>query len=138
MRMDIFFYGILLFSLFMVAGTFIYTGVVDTHGLNVSAEDVGFSEVYDKSEGLFDDGSNVKDDILYADVEGSDQTEDSLIKGAFKATKTASSSVGLVAEIMTAVTNKLGIPPFFQAFLTIAIMIGVTFGVIYLVRGILA
>lgn len=130
MKLDQFFIGILILSLMIVSGTFVFQGLINEYDINTTTEEMGFTDVYDVSDELFSDVSAVKNQTLRPDVEGADESEDSLLKGGFQAIKLVPTSFNLVRNIINAVALNIGIPSYFITFIILFFMIAIIFAVL--------
>lgn len=133
MQLKNFMIGILLFSFFLVGGTFMFEGLDKSYDLTVTKDDVGLNDTYNIIDEMYDDVDVMKDESLKADVEGGDQTTDSIIKGAYKAVKLVPNSVRLVNTIIQDISKVMEIPPFITTTIMTLIFIITVFGVIYLI-----
>lgn len=133
MELKNFMIGILLFSFFMVGGSFLFEGMVQSYNLSVTSEDVGFNATHNIINDMYKDTDLMKNNSLKADVEGENETTDSLIKGAYKAIKLVPNSVRLINVVIQDVAMEIGIPNFITTTFVTLIFIITTFGVIYLI-----
>jgi hypothetical protein len=133
MELKNFMIAILLFSLFLVGGSFLFEGMVQSYNISVTSSEVGFNDTQNIINDMYKDTDIMKNNSLKADVEGEDETTDSLIKGAYKAIKLVPNSVRLINVIIQDISKEIGIPLFITTtFITIIFLI-TTFGVIYLI-----
>jgi len=133
MRLDQFLYGILLASLFMFAGSMIFGNAVDNYGLDTNTSDAGFNAVYDVINETYDLSMDMKNDTLGAETEGGDESWESLVKGAYSATRLIGRSFVLAGLMINYVADTLGVPEFFVQFASVAMAIAVIFAIIYLI-----
>jgi hypothetical protein len=125
--------GMLLFSSMVVSGMIFYGGVINSYDLNTTVEDAGFTDVYNISKKIYDDTTIIKNETIRADVEGSDQSIDSIVKGGYKAVKLVPDSISLINKIVNSIVKEIGIPTEFLLFFMSAVMITIIFAVIYLI-----
>jgi len=133
MKLEHFLIGLALFSLVMVSGTFIFAGMIDSYDLDVTTDDIGFNNTYDVADELYDNFGNIKNETLFADVEGGDESADSLIKGGYKAIKNSPKAVSLVGAIFEDISNELNIPQFFVTFAVLILGLSIIFAIIYFI-----
>jgi len=133
MRLDNFLLGVLLASVFIVGGSLIFGDTINTYGLNTTTEDAGFNNVYDTINETYDISMDMKSSTLDAETEGSDESWESLVKGAYGAVRLVRNSFILSDDMLHAVSKHLGVPEFIVDAAIIAILILIIFAIIYLV-----
>ena len=131
------FTGTALFALLMVASMFILGNLITSYDSDKSTSTGGLGEIYNLSQEasseLYGNFDTTKNDTLLADVEGADQSADSLIKGAYKATKNAPKTVSISAKMIGGVARTVGVPTFFVTYTIIFLGVALIFGVVYLI-----
>ena len=137
MKLDSFLISLLVFSVFVVGGSLIWGNMIDTYDLNTTTTSVGanFSDVYNVIDDSYDISQDMKNHTLGAEIEGSDQSWESLVKGSYSAIRLIKNSFTLVGNIMDEIAMALGIPSFFIKAGLVAITISILFAIIYLVFG---
>lgn len=133
MRFDHFLIGLLVFSIFIIGGTFIWGDISRNYDVNTTNDSGGsFSEVYNLTDEMYDLSVDFKNETLAAEIEGGDQSWESLIKGGYSALGLIPTSFKLVGNILNAISKELGIPRFFVDGAVIALIISIVFSVIYM------
>jgi len=128
------FIGVAMFSLFMVAGITLfgeitgkyYPEVQNYSGMNMSK--------YDLYNDLSDDMDDAKSSTYDEDLEGEDETADSIIKGGYKALKKTPQTIKFANDMIQGVGQSTGIvPDYFMNYAYLMLVIGVVFAGIYLI-----
>ena len=135
MRLDKFAIGILVFSAIVISGAFVWSGVISEYDINTTNTSVGanFSAVYNLINDTFNLSQEAKADTLYSDIEGADESWNSMLKGAYKAVKfVAVDAPPLLYAIIFHIFVALHLPPFLAHILVIGFWISILFGIIYL------
>jgi len=131
MRLDNFLISILLFSLFIVVGVLIQTDVISEYDVNQTTD--RFTDVYRTSDDMYNLGQNMKNDTFESDIEGTDQSWESMTKGSYSAVRFIRDSFTIVGDIMDAIAKSIGIPVIFVTFTMIILTTLIVFAIIYLV-----
>jgi len=125
-----------LFAL-IVLGSFLILGNLATTYSSDSVTTGSMGEIQNISEKmnsqLSDEFSAVKDTTLLANVDGGQESEDSLIRGAYKATKNAPTTARLAGKMISAVARALSLPDFVVQSSIIILGISLVFSVVYLI-----
>ena len=126
--------GLLMFSLFVTGCVLVFSNHIDNYELNTTTKtfDANFSEVYNITDDIYDIAQDSKNKTLNAEIEGEDQSIDSIIKGAYSALRLVGNAFVLPGKIIDAVSQAIGIPSFIVKTAKTVILIGVIFGVIAL------
>lgn len=133
MQLDKFIIGILMFSLVIVGGFFVFEGISDSYDLDIDKYDAGYNDTFDISEELYGNVGEIKNATLYSEVEGGDQNWESLIKASYKSITLVPKSINLLFNMINEVAVHMGIPSWLLTFLFAIIMISVIFGIIYMI-----
>ena len=137
MQLHQIFSGIAVFAFMLIGSILILGGLIDTYDVDTSVEGGHLGTLYNLSQDLNNNLSTeyavTKNATLLADVEGGDQSENSLIKGAYKASKNAPNTAKLSVKIVNAVAAAIGVPAFVVQTFTILLGISLVFAVIYLI-----
>lgn len=135
MRLDQFLLGILCISVFLVGGVLIWGNTIDTYDINttITSEGANFSDVYDTIDSTYNLSQDMKAQTLEGDLEGGDESWESMAKGSYSAVRLIKNSFSLIGDILDAVARQIGIPSFFIKAAMTAIAIIIIFGIIYLV-----
>jgi len=136
MRLDKFLIGFLVFSLIITVGVLMISDVNTEYELNKTTDQFDdLSGVYNVSGEMYSLSQDMKEETLEADIEGSDQSWESTIKGGYSSLRLISNSFRLVAEVANALAETIGIPVFFVTTLMVVITILIVFSIVYLVFG---
>ena len=134
MKLEAFLIGFVIFSLFIVGGTFIigdinsnYHDVMDE---NISTAD--FGDTYDTIDDMYNISQDQKSFVLGAELD-EDNIVDSSYKGTFGAVRLVKNTFKLFGNIVNDIADVLHVPTFFITFLMTAITIAVIFGIISVV-----
>jgi tetrahydromethanopterin S-methyltransferase subunit A len=133
MQLDKFVSGVVFAMFLLVAGFFVFQGMVDTHDLDMNMNDSGYNESFEATTDLYADIERIKNETLSPDVEGEDESWTSLIKSSYKSVGLVPTVMNTSAAIITSIANLLGIPSFFVTFGIMGLMIGLLFSIIYMV-----
>ena len=71
--------------------------------------------------------------VIDADVEGADQSWESLVKGTYSAIRLVRNSFTIVGGIMNAMAREIGIPLIFVYSATTILLVSIIFSIIYLI-----
>lgn len=132
MRLDKLLLGLLVFSVFILAGTNI---VLD---LNTKYDDVDIStanfdpELYNYSNGLYDTAEGMDSQTLGGSVE-EDSTEESMFKGSYSAIRQFTNAYTWMGNIINLVAKEIPGLNIFIGFALTAAWLLVIFGIIFLV-----
>ena len=118
--------------MFIVVGALIWGDMINNYNLN-SSQDLASSEVFNITQNMYDETISMKDETLAAELEGEDQTWDSMIKGGYSAVRLIKNSFGLVGGLIGAVGKTFHIPEEITIVAIVAIVLTIIFGIIYLV-----
>lgn len=132
MRLDSWLISIVVFSVIMAGGILVFGNVINNYDVNVNNSEL-FGDVYNKINETYELSQDMKNKTLGAEVEGSDQSWESLIKGGYGATRIVKQSFELVGSILEAIIGKLGVPTMFFHAAMSALTIAIIFAVIYMV-----
>lgn len=133
MRFDQILIGFLLFAFFVIGGTLIITDINSNYD-DVNISDDKFAGVYDKVDEVYGIQQDAQEDTLGGEIEGaSDETFESMTKGSYSAIRLMTGTIPLFTNITNTIATELGIPPFIPKIATIAFMITLIFGLIYLI-----
>jgi len=131
MRLDSFIISLLIFSLFMVVGSMMWYDVISEYELNITTDE--FGDVYNITDEIYDITRDMQGNTIDADVEGEDQSWESLVKGTYSAIRLVRNSFTIVGGIMNAMAKQIGIPLIFVAAATTILLVSIIFSIIYLV-----
>jgi len=132
-RFDQILIGFLLFAFFVIGGTLIITDINSNYD-DVNISDDKFAGVYDKVDEVYGIQQDAQEDTLGGEIEGaSDETFESMTKGSYSAIRLMTGTIPLFTNITNTIATELGIPPFIPKIATIAFMITLIFGLIYLI-----
>lgn len=130
-RLDAFVIGLVIFSLFIVGGTFIISDISNNYGVDMNTSE--FSNTYNTINDMYGLSQDMKNDSLDAEISGSDQTWESMTKGSYSGIrKVVKGSFKLVFDIVNDVADTLQIPAFFVTALILIITLSIVFGLIFL------
>ncbi len=131
MRLDHFIYGTILFSLIVVGGTLMFEDMINTYDINETTD--RFDDVYNITGDLYDISQDMKNDTISGEVEGADQSWESLVKGAYSAITLVTGSFNLIGKIVDDVAEEIGVPPLFRKVAMTILLVAIIFAIIYLV-----
>ena len=125
--------GFLMFSFIVVSTLFVFNDINDSYDMNLNIDD-DFNGTYNKINETYNLGQNIKEDTLGANIEGGEESWESMTKGGYKGTKRSiTGSFTLAGTIMEDISRALGIPSFIITFALTAITLTAVFAVIYMV-----
>ena len=107
--------------------------------MNDNYEDVNmstdkFGGVYDKVDEVYGIQQDAEADTLGGDIEqANDETWESMTKGSYSAVRLMTGTIPLFTNITNTVAAELGIPPFIPKIATIAFLITLIFGLVYMI-----
>jgi hypothetical protein len=132
MRLDSFIISILIFSVFVVAGTNLIVDVNSNYvDVNIDTTDYNLSQ-YSLNNEFNDTSVSMKNKVLGGDVD-EETTENSMFLGAFSSLRLIRSSFEWVGDIMQSLSRALNIPTIFISYGMAAITIMIIFSLIYLI-----
>ena len=132
-RFDYILIGFLLFALFVIGGTMMITDINNNYD-DVDIEDDKFVGVYDKVDEVYGIQQDAEAHTLGAEIEqADDETWESMTKGSYSGVRMMTGTIPLFTNITTTVSNELGVPPFIPKIATLAFLILLTFGLIYMI-----
>jgi hypothetical protein len=133
MRFDHILIGFLLFALFVIGGTLMITDLNSNYDdVNVSSDK--FQGVYDKVDEVYGIQQDAEKDTLGGEIEQTnDETWESMTKGSYSAVRMMTGTIPLFTNVTTTIAMELGIPPFIPKIATIAFLIILTFGLVYMI-----
>ena len=132
MRLDLWIVSIAVVSLILVGSMSIFGELINTYDVNTSVEDT-FNGSYDKIDDLYELSQDQYDSVYNAEIEGEDQSWESMTKGGYTGVRYITSSFGLFGNIINDISKQLGVPSFLIKFATIIVTILLVFAAIYLV-----
>lgn len=131
MKLDKYLLAILAFMVLVVGSIFIISDMVGNYGLSDPSGE--FDSVYTNMGEMYNLSKDVKDATLKADIEGADQSWDSMVKGGYSSVRLLKNSFKIVGDMIETLAIKLGVPAFFVMAALTALMIMVVFGIVYLI-----
>lgn len=133
MRLHQYFLAFVAFS-FMIAGLlFVFNDITNSYEMDIDMED-DFNGTYNKINETYDLSQDVKEDVTEQDIEGGDESWQSMTKGSYKGVKkTITGTFGLAAATMNDIGKAIGIPNFVFVFAITAIIIVAVFSLIYMI-----
>jgi hypothetical protein len=137
MRIDTFMVGLVFFSLFIVVGVLIIEDGISEYELNITTDE--FSDVYDTAGDMYDIGKGMKEDVLEGEIEGGDESWESMTKGGYGAISFFRNTFSIFGQILEAFAKQIGfgddseISNVFTLTFTIILTILGIFAIIYMV-----
>ena len=131
LKIDSFIISILIFIFVITSAVLISQNNIDNYGLNYTTEE--FSEVYNKSNEMYEFSQDIKEKTLDAETEGSDQSWESLIKGSYSSVRLIGMSFTIVGDIVEAISATLGLPGYIIATFMTMVTVSLIFAIIYLI-----
>lgn len=133
MRLDKFLIGMVLFSLFMIGGSIVIGNVVYNYNVQTNTSD-GFSNVYSNITAMYNISDNIEDSTLQAELEGGDESWESMTKGSYQGVRGVTGSFSLFGNIInTLAIEVFNVPPAFVTATMIILIISIGFAVVYLI-----
>lgn len=130
MKLDKFILGLLAFSFMVVASLFVFVDMQTEYNVSVSGE--YFNDTYNKIDDTYNLSQDIQDDVLNAEIEGADQSWDSMVKSSYSAVRLIGRTFSLVGTMVESVVNAVGIPGWIIKFIMTAVAVMVIFAIIYL------
>ena len=116
-QLDKWLIAIVIFGVFVVAGTLMIVDLNSSYGLNMSTDD--FSASFNTTSTLYNTANDTKDRIFGGEIDKTD-TASSMFAGAFSAIRLIPNSFGVVNAIAHDTAAVIGIPAIYiQAFMAI-------------------
>ena len=131
MRLDAFIISVLVFSLFIVVGFTIWYDVNSEYEINASTSD--YEDVYNVTGELYDTARDMQGKTLDAEVEGTDQSWESLVKGTYSSVRLITGSFRVVGGMINAVARRIGVPEIFVQVAMTILLVSIVFSIIYLI-----
>jgi len=125
--------GFVMFSFAIVSLLFVFNDIGTSYDLDLDI-DSQFNGTYNKINETYNLGQDISADTLSAEIEGGDESWESMTKGGYTGAKRGiTGSFGLVGATLNDVSNAIGIPSFVIVFAMTAILLTAVFSIIYLV-----
>ena len=122
-----------LFSFVIVSSLFVFNNINDNYELNLNIDD-DFNGTYNKINETYDLSQEIKSDVIDAEIEGGDESWESMTKGSYKGVKRGiTNSFGLVGATLNDISAAVGIPSFVIVFVLTAITIVTIFSLISMI-----
>ena len=131
MKLDKFIIGVVIFSLFIISGSLIFSDTITTYNINTTSDSV-FGSVYNTMNETYDISQDMKAQTLEGDL-SEDAPWESMIKGSYSAIKLVKNSFTTVYDVSDAIADQLNIPPFILQIVMIVLTVSIIFALIYLV-----
>lgn len=135
MKLDAFIIGIAIFSFFIVGGSLVLNDVFDNYDVNasVTGEGSNFSSVYNTINETYELSQDIKEHTLEAELEGADESWESMVKGSYSGIRMVKNSFTLVGDILDEIAKVVGIPAWMIKFAITILTVSILFAIIYLV-----
>lgn len=137
MQLHNLFIGLAIAAFFLIGSLSILGSLVSVYDSNIDVTTGTLGELTNYSirvnANLSENYETVKDKTLLAEIRGGEETEDSLIKGAYNSVKEAPKTARLATEGIGLFMRALGLPSFVQTLLVSALFIMMLFAIVYLI-----
>jgi len=137
MQLDKLFIGLLLGAFFMIGSFTILGSMINVYNSNIDITEGDMGRMYNYStriqSNLSTNYEDTKDKTLFSDISGSDEPEQSLIKGAYNSIKSVPATARLAAEGIGIMGTALGIPNFVVVTAVSMLFIAMLFAIVYLI-----
>lgn len=137
MQLHQIFIGLAIGAFFLIGGLSMLGSLVSTYNSNVDITVGTLGELKNYSDRVNANLSNTyestKDKTLLAEITGGEETEQSLIKGAYNSIKEAPKTARLAVEGIGIFMRALGIPAFVQTLAVSLLFIMLLFAIVYLI-----
>jgi len=124
--------GILAFSLVIFVGLNAFTNMVTNYDISTNATNE-FNSTYKMLNETYQLSQNMKEDVTGGEVEGGEQSWESMVRGGYSAVRLIGNSFILVGSVLSDIMGVIGLPEEFHVFAMTAIVILVIFSIIYMV-----
>jgi len=132
-RFDQILIGFLLFGLMIIGGTMMIADLNSNYD-DVNVSDDKFAGVYNKVDEVYGIQQDAGEKTLGAEIEqANDETWESMTKGSYSAVRLMSGTIPLFTNITSTIAMELGVPPIVPKVATIAFLITLIFGIIYMI-----
>jgi hypothetical protein len=132
LQLDKYLIGFIIFSAIMVGTLYILNGTITDYELNNITTDE-FNDTYDKINETYDLSQDIKNATVGGDIEGGDQSWDSLIKSSYSGITLVTGTFSMIGTVAKEIVEVVGIPPFFLQLAFAAITILVIFAIIFMI-----
>lgn len=129
MKLDAFLIGFVIFSLIVVTGVLMVQDVNVNYGVDVDTSD--FNETYNTIDEMYDVSTGMQGHVLDTELSDTEAWESS-VKGSYSAVRLVKNTFSLFSNIITSISQTLGIPSYFIKFALTAVTILILFAIIYL------
>ena len=132
---DWFLIGVAIFALVFLTAVALVNDVDTQYGDIVNISDSELQEVNSRIDEQYSIAERAKNLTMDSDITDSDSLE-SMTRGSYSGVRTsAKSSLGLMTNITATVIKKLSLDGYFMQLFIVMLVILITFGLIYLLRG---
>jgi len=129
-RLDLFVLALVLFSLFIVGGTFLISDINNNYGTSISTDE--FNDTYNTIDEMYGLSQDMKNKTIAAEIESGDESWESMTKGSYNAVRLVRNTFKLVGDIINDIADTLKVPSFFIVFAMASLTFMIIFGIIYL------
>lgn len=135
MRFDLIIVGLLVVTAFFTGGLLMVNDFRNTYnstGVNFTVDE--FEGTFDYMNDAFGLNDDTEQDVLEMDLEGTDQSWESMTKGSYSGVRNvAGNTFGLFKNLTYSVSNVLLIPPIFTQIAFVAFSTLALFSIIYMI-----
>ncbi len=135
MRLDLVLVGLLVVTVFFAGGLIMVNDFRNTYndtGVNFTVDE--FEGTFDYIDDAFGLAGDTEDNVLGMELEGTDQSWESMTKGSYSGVRrVATSSFGLFKNLTFTVSNVLQIPPIFTQIAFVAFSLLLIFSIVYMI-----
>lgn len=132
---DKFVIALIIISLFTSAWVLILNNTIDNYSKvdEINFTTGKFSNVYNISEDMYNQSREVQDKVLGADIEGEDESWESMTKGSYSGLRLVRDSFSIFGNIINSIATEIGVPDIFIVSAMTIISISVIFAIIYII-----
>jgi len=133
-RFDHILIGFLLLAFTMITGALMVADINNNYD-DINISDDKFSGVYDKVDEVYGINQEAEEDTLGGQIDqgADDETWESMTKGSYSAVRMMTGTIPLFTNITNTIASELGVPAFIPKIATIAFLITLVFGLIYMI-----
>jgi len=135
MKFEELFIGILIFTLVVTTSVLWMTDLNSRYGKwGVNIDTSPYTSDYNKTREIAE-LAGVGDSQVIGEIEGGDEIQNGMIRGAYGALKLVGNSYDMVSSILQSASTFLGVPQYFVTTAIAALIITVIFSIAYLLLG---
>lgn len=122
-----------LFSFIIASTLFVFNDINNSYDKNINMDD-DFKGTYNKINETYDLSQDIKTDAIGQEIEGGDESWESMTKGSYESTKRSiTGSFGLAGTTLNDISKAIAVPNFVIIFAITALTIVAIFSLIYMI-----